>query len=81
MDWIEYKRIGGAFKAKVNPKQSEMLQKLLFNMGLAWSSGKKEVQYTESRYLIYTPFVGLHRTNKADYDSFSYNELFIEEGK
>jgi len=80
MDWAEFRTIGGCFKAEVNPEQSELLQKLLFGMGMAWVSGRKEVTHTESRYLIYDTQRGLSRTNKAEFDRCRYNELFIKGG-
>lgn len=39
------------FKIKVNPEQSEALQKHLFNCGYSWFSLTKLIMYVESRYL------------------------------
>lgn len=39
------------FKIRVNPEQSEIVQKEMFKRGYRWLSGKKEVSYTEAPYL------------------------------
>ena len=41
------------FKIKVTPKESEVVQKLLFLAGYKWFSGDKNIKFTDSKYLFF----------------------------
>lgn len=41
------------FKIRVNPKQSEAIQKELFAKGFCWHGGKKNILHIESEYLFF----------------------------
>ena len=39
------------FKIKVNPEESEELQKFLFSIGICWADGRKVIDFKELPYL------------------------------
>ena len=41
------------FKIEVTPKESEVVQKLLFLAGYKWSSGDKNIKFTDRKYLFF----------------------------
>lgn len=43
------------FKIKVNPEQSEALQKHLFSLGYRWGNVLNKVNHTENKYLFIRP--------------------------
>lgn len=61
------------FKIKVNPKQSEALQKHLFTLGIFWSMDKSNVNYTEHQFLYIGETQG-NRITFSDKDDKMYFE-------
>jgi len=55
------------FKIKVNPKQSEKIQKICFGRGMKWKSGNNEVKYPDSPYLFIENVISREREGREEY--------------
>ena len=71
------------FKIKVNPEQSDVIQKLLFLAGYTWSSNDTNVQFIEIPFLLFHYYMGEQKLflsrGRFTYEISYYDEITFDE--
>lgn len=74
MRYIKIKDLGVCGKIKVNPNQSEAIQKELFNMGFHWNIDGQEITDLNKPFLFWDNGIILYATEECEH-FFELDEL------
>lgn len=66
------------FKIKVNPEQSDVIQKLLFLTGYTWKNGSKKVCLTNQEFLFFSDWSDVKEITFTHSEEYFYNDKLPE---